>query len=793
MLPIFDVREQFFDAVVSSQVTVLVGTTGSGKTTRLPPFLHEFGFADDGVIGITQPRQIAATSVAGFVAEQLGVEIGTKVGYQIRFDDITNRHETEIKFMTDGILLREMQLNPNLSRYSVIMVDEAHERSRNIDFLLGLLKDLLVRRPDFKLVVSSATIDAEKFSAYFGGAPVIEVPGRLHPVEVVWSDRDFWCLEDVAREVVDRVKKINENRGPGDILVFLAGADEIDNVITRLEELDLRDAVLLPAHGGLAPQDQQKIFQSFPGRRKVVLATNIAETSITIDGVVYVIDSGRIKQIQFNPKTGIQALEVVEHSQAGCEQRAGRAGRTQPGICFRLYTEGNFGRRPEFTTPEIQRMDLAGVVLTMESLGIKNVEGFDFIDPPDRGAFKQAYQTLISLGAISKDGSSLTEIGKAMARIPLEPRISRMILAAVEYGCIRDIITVAAFLSVEKIFARPKGKNNEADQAHAAFKDERSDALTFLRIWRQYEKCDFSRQWCFDHFLNSRSLWEVKQIRDQLFRILERLGVDANASNGEESVLKSVAAGLIHNLLLHQSRGQYTGVVQDNLFDIRIHPGSAMFNFLNPSWIVTAGVVETTRRFARFCSEVDVNWLPELLPSHFSLGELAVTEYKPGSESATVGRPIIYTGRFEQRVVGKQSYEVPVAEAQLIQDRAVEKAKAKGSKLGRVWWDDRSLGRLAAVDGEGLLKVVFLPAYSTPLDKEVFCICEVRVDGLERRANPQFRIFNFGLGLPRMNQKRPAPVQAEVEKPGGEPEKKVVITDAIAALTKAWDDGRLQE
>jgi RNA helicase HrpA len=523
-LPILAKKKEILDAIRANQVTIVVGETGSGKTTQIPIFLYEDGYAtNDRRVGVTQPRRIAATSVAAFVAKQIGTELGDAVGYQIRFDDQT-ADTTQVKFMTDGILLQEIQTDTELSQYSVIMVDEAHERSENIDFLLGLLKDLLKRRSDLKVVVTSATIDEQKFSRYFGNAPIVNVSGRMYPVDIIWSDTDY-SERQMVNEVVSQVAHIHQTQPSGDILVFMTGRDDIMAVIAGLEKRELEDLLPLPVYGELSTEDQQKIFSRYLGKRKVVVATNIAETSITVDGVVYVVDSGFIKQSNFHSDTGIKSLDVVEHSQAGCNQRAGRAGRVQSGVCYRMYTNLNFKSRPAFTTPEILRVSLADVVLKMENIGIENIEEFDFIDPPDREAFHEAYETLIALGAIHRGVKGLTDIGRAMARLPLDPRIARMVLEAEKHGCVKNVATVAAFLSVRNVFVRPKDSEWEADAAHEQFKDEKSDAITFLNIWKRYEASNFDGSWCYRNFLNAKTMGEVRRIREQLFSILQHHGM----------------------------------------------------------------------------------------------------------------------------------------------------------------------------------------------------------------------------------------------------------------------------
>lgn len=682
MLPIDEHRKEIIDTIRANQVTVVVGETGSGKTTLLPQMMYNAGFCSTGIVGITEPRRIAATSVAKYVAKQLHVSCDGEVGYQVRFDAHINP-STKVKFMTDGILLRELQNDPVLSKYSVIMIDEAHERSQNIDFTFGLLKEAIVQRPELKVVVSSATIDTDKFSRYFGDAPVIEVSGRTYPVEILWDDvaPNFlgWAgvnVQELVDHVTKKVVEIHRNERPGDILVFMTGADDITKVTNELEQQKLRGLEILPIHGGLTPEEQQKIFGHYPGKRKVIIATNIAETSITIDGVVYVIDSGLIKQSHFHPESGIQSLDVVQHSQAGCNQRMGRAGRTQPGKCFRLYSEFDFQGRAMYTQPEILRKSLSSVVLTMEYMRIENIKQFDFIDSPDAEAFSEAYETLVALGAVKKDVSGLTAIGAAMAHLPLEPRVARMVIEAQEYGCVEEVVTIAAFLSVWNVFMRPKDKSREADGKHYVFKDPRSDALTFLKVWREYKDYNYSRKWCFDNFLNGKTLLEIKSIRSQLVQALQRSHVDITSTEMEESVMKSVAAGLVHNLMRYEGYHVYDGIFRNSLHDVFVHPGSSTFGGNDSSWIVAAEVVRTTKQYARCVSEVKVEWLPSLAPEHFALGEICVTSDVQEDGNVSAVREIIEIS--SGRKFGSTEILLTLEAALYVQDEALREAHRQG-------------------------------------------------------------------------------------------------------------------
>ena len=647
ILPIFQYRAQIVQTVRNNQATILVGETGSGKTTQVPVYLLEAGFGQQGRIGITQPRRLAATSVAEYVAGRVGCRVGEEVGYQIRFDDTTTEG-TRIKFMTDGILLQEAKGDPLFSRYEVLVFDEAHERSLNTDFGLGLVKHALNTRDDLKVVVMSATIDAGKFSAFFGGAPIINVEGEMYPVEVHYTDavderdaQDLFMDRSIEALAAFKVGQIHRTGKAGDILVFMSGKDEIYKTIHFIEQLHHQGLYPLAVYGNMTPQEQRRIFDRFPGR-KVIVATNIAETSITVDGVVHIVDSGLIKQTDFDPNTGIGSLSVTEHSKAGLEQRLGRAGRTQPGECWRLFLPEEYetGRLPyqgwskkhrdQFTKPEIQRTDLAGVVLRMIGIGITDVENFEFVDMPDHLAIHNAYETLQALGALTQD-NQITTLGHRLLDLPVEPRIGRMILAAEDYGCVDEIVTIAASLSVRDVFRRPRDKEFEADEAKARFTDPRSDFLTTLNVVGQYLANRGVREWTEANFLNYRVLEELLNIRGQLLEILKRLRVEVisvgyrkpkdrfDPSPEEkaqaEAIGKAVTAGLIQNLSILSGGVNYAR----NGDLVRIHPGSGLFREL-PRLLTCGSIVKTKTRksdmvnFARSCQEVELSWVEEVAP-----------------------------------------------------------------------------------------------------------------------------------------------------------------------------------
>lgn len=769
-LPIFASKELIVETVKNNTVTILVGETGSGKTTQLPIFLYEAGLINGGILGITQPRRIAAISVAEFVTSQLGGSIGDVVGYQIRFDDQT-ADSTKIKFMTDGILLRELQVDPNLSKYFVIIVDEAHERSQNVDFVLGLLKDLLGRRKDLKVVVTSATIDEQKFSRYFWNAPIVNVSGRTFPVEIVWSPEDCYQWETLLDNIVEKVIDIHFNGDHGDILVFVTGIDDINKLIDKIEEKKISDIILLPAHGSLDPDEQRKIFEIYPGKRKVVVATNIAETSITLDNTVYVIDSGHIKQTNFHPDSGIQSLDSMEHSQAGCEQRKGRAGRTQSGVCHRMYTQYNFEQRQSFTTPEIMRTSLANIVLVMEDIGIKNIKGFDFVDKPDEAAFIEAYETLIALGAIKKGERGLTELGRSMAMLPLEPRIARMLLEAEKHGCVQEVVIIAAFLSARNVFSRPRGKEREADAAHSKFKNPESDVLTFLRIWEEYEVVGRSNAWCFENFLNSKTLQEISKIREQIIDILFHNGINISSKNPDpDKIMKAVAMGLVYNLFIFTTFGRfaYQGVLRG--FDVFIHPGSSVFGYDNIRCFVAAKVVQTKKNYAQVVTKVQVDWLSEMIPDLCTYGQTKLFSYEKQQKVVIASRGVMIEGR----LMGEEKILLSIAEADILQRELVKKAEEKGwillnfKKSGSGYFDAKAVATHRGME----VKAWSGEVHQIEEGVTYFCVVDDFLG--EMLARPKFKVLDLSTAIDEE--------QSEVT----DEQPQVVDEDILKKLAQKW-------
>lgn len=524
-LPIYKLKKELVQAVHDNQVLVVIGETGSGKTTQVTQYLAEAGYTTRGKIGCTQPRRVAAMSVAKRVAEEFGCRIGEEVGYAIRFEDCTGP-DTVIKYMTDGMLLREILIDENLSQYSVIMLDEAHERTIHTDVLFGLLKQLVKRRPDLRLIVTSATLDAEKFSGYFFNCNIFTIPGRTFPVEILYTKQPESDYLDAA---LITVLQIHLTEPEGDVLLFLTGQEEIDHACQSLYERmkglgkNVPELIILPVYSALPSEMQSRIFDPAPpGKRKVVVATNIAEASLTIDGIFYVIDPGFAKQNVYNPKQGLDSLVITPISQASAKQRAGRAGRTGPGKCYRLYTESAYRNEMSPTSiPEIQRINLGLTTLTMKAMGINDLLSFDFMDPPSPQALISAMEQLYSLGALDEEGL-LTKLGRKMAEFPLEPPLSKMLLASVDLGCSDEILTIIAMIQTGNIFYRPREKQAQADQKRAKFFQPEGDHLTLLAVYEAWKAKNFSGPWCFENFVQSRSLRRAQDVRKQLLTIMDK-------------------------------------------------------------------------------------------------------------------------------------------------------------------------------------------------------------------------------------------------------------------------------
>eukprot|EP00850_Spirogloea_muscicola_P002702 SM000010S04340 [mRNA] locus=s10:987946:997012:- [translate_table: standard] len=580
LLPMYPYKDELLQAIEAHQILVIVGETGSGKTTQIPQYLHEAGYSKRGKIGCTQPRRVAAMSVAARVAQEMDVKLGNEVGYSIRFEDCTSE-KTIIKYMTDGMLLREFLGEPDLASYSAMIIDEAHERTLHTDVLFGLVKDIARFRPDIKLLISSATLDAEKFSDYFDNAPTFRIPGRRYPVDIMYT------------------------KAPE--------ADYLDASVVTVLQIHVTQA---------------RIFEPTPeGARKVVLATNIAETSLTINGIKFVIDPGFCKQKSYNPRTGMESLIVTPVSKASANQRAGRAGRTSPGKCFRLYTAWSFQNElDDNTLPEIQRTNLGNVVLMLKSLGINDLINFDFMDPPPAETLLRALEQLYALGALN-DRGELTKLGRKMAEFPLDPMLSKMIVASEKYQCTEETVTICAMLSVgNSIFYRPKDKQVHADNARMNFHaGDVGDHIALLKIFDSWRESNFSTQWCYSNYIQVRSMKRARDVRDQLASLLERVELEPSSNpNDYDAIKKAVASGFFYHTAKLQKNGTYRTV--KNPQTVHIHPSSGLAQVL-PRWVVYHELVYTTKEYMRQVIEIKPEWLVEIAPHYYKLKDVEDGKY----------------------------------------------------------------------------------------------------------------------------------------------------------------------
>uniref|UniRef100_A0A1J3K7M0 RNA helicase n=1 Tax=Noccaea caerulescens TaxID=107243 RepID=A0A1J3K7M0_NOCCA len=624
-LPIHAYRDELLKLIEENQVLVIVGETGSGKTTQIPQYLQEVGYTKRGKIGCTQPRRVAAMSVASRVAQELGVKVGHEVGYSIRFEDCTSE-KTVNKYMTDGMLLRELLIEPKLDSYSVIMVDEAHERTLSTDILFGLVKDLAKVRPDLRLIISSATLEAKKFSEYFDSARIYMIPGRRYPVEKLFTR---WPEPDRLETAVRTVFQIHQTEPLGDILVFLTGQEEIETAETKLKlrMIDLgtksSEIVICPIYSNLPTELQAKVFEPAPkGTRKVVLATNIAETSLTIDGIRYVVDPGYCKINSYNPRTGMESLLKTPISKASAEQRAGRSGRTGPGKCFRLY---NVKELEATTIPEVQRANLASVVLTLKSLGIQDVFTFDFMDPPPENALYKALELLYALGALDGKGE-ITKLGERMVEFPVDPMLSKMIVGSEKYKCSEEIITIAAMLSTgNSIFYRPKNQQYIADNARMNFYTENvGDHIALLKVYNSWKETNYSSQWCYENFIQSKSMRRARDIREQLAGLLKKIGVELTSNpNDLDAIKKAILAGFFPHAAKLQKDESYARVKEPQT--VYVHPSSGLFGESLNKWLVYHELVFTSREYMRHVTEMKPEWLVEIAPHYYQLKDIEET------------------------------------------------------------------------------------------------------------------------------------------------------------------------
>lgn len=625
-LPVYEQKQRILDTLKDNQVIVVQSPTGSGKTTQIPVILYEAGYAQSGTIAVTQPRRIAALSVSEFISKQLNTTYPGLVGYKMRFEDKTDA-TTKIKIMTDGILLQEMKLDPWLSKYSVIMVDEAHERSLNIDFVLGLLKRVLAERKDFRVIVSSATMNAEAFSAYFDGCPIVTIDTITYPVTIVYDTPSIpastiseAATDALLTKICNTVDRILANNEPGGILIFLPGEKIIKDCLWKLDHSPFsRKIHTLPLYGRLAKEEQEKVFDPAPfGKKKVIISTNIAETSVTISDITTVIDAGLAKLNFYNPRTFTSSLNETAISKAGCNQRKGRAGRTQPGICYRLYSRKDYDTRPMYTTEEIYRTDLSEVVLRMAELGITDFQNFDFISPPGKEGIIGAVDTLNMLQALDSD-NTLSSIGKLMVEFPLEPRISRIIIEAImKYpNVLEEALIAAAFLSANSPFLLPQGEEMEARKAHHNFRDMQGDFVSYLHIFKGYTSSPDKEKFCKKNYLDDRVMAEIENINVQLKDIVSKMNIPIMGGGNKGDYLCCIASGMIQFVCIRTGKNTYRSLTADK---ICIHPGSVLFR-QDPLFIVAGEIVRTSRMYAMSVSPLTKSLLHQISPTLLNLLE----------------------------------------------------------------------------------------------------------------------------------------------------------------------------
>ncbi|XP_036682914.1 probable ATP-dependent RNA helicase DHX35 isoform X4 [Balaenoptera musculus] len=603
-LPVFKLRNHILYLIENYQTVVIVGETGCGKSTQIPQYLAEAGWTAEGrVVGVTQPRRVAAVTVAGRVAEERGAVLGHEVGYCIRFDDCTNPLATRIKFLTDGMLVREMMVDPLLTKYSAIMLDEAHERTLYTDIAIGLLKKIQKKRGDLRLIVASATLDAEKFWDFFNQndtsdpardtCVILTVEGRTFPVDIFYLQSP---VPDYIKSTVETVMKIHQTEGDGDILAFLTGQEEVETVVSMLIEQARalgrtgmkRHLRVLPMYAGLPSFEQMKVFERVSRTvRKVIVATNVAETSITISGIVYVIDCGFVKLRAYNPRTAIECLVVVPVSQASARQRAGRGGRSRSGKCFRLYTEEAFDQLPQSTVPDMQRSNLAPVILQLKALGIDNVLRFHFMSPPPAQSMVQALELLYALGG--------------------------------NFGCSQEILSIAAMMQIQNVFVVPSNQKSQAIRVHRKFAVEEGDHLTMLNVYEAFIKHNKNSQWCQEHFLNYKGLVRAVTVREQLKKLLVKFQVPKKSSEGDpDPVLRCIVSGFFANAARFHSTGAYRTIRDDH--ELHIHPASVLYAEKPPRWVIYNEVIQTSKYYMRDVTAIESAWLLELAPHFYQQG-----------------------------------------------------------------------------------------------------------------------------------------------------------------------------
>ncbi|PHH53706.1 putative pre-mRNA-splicing factor ATP-dependent RNA helicase prp43 [Ceratocystis fimbriata CBS 114723] len=642
-LPVHKQRQEFLNKYHSTQILVFVGETGSGKTTQIPQYVvyDELPQLNGKMVACTQPRRVAAMSVASRVADEMDVRLGEEVGYSIRFEDKTCQ-STVLKYMTDGMLLREAMHDPDMSRYCCIILDEAHERTLSTDILMALLKQISMRRRDLKIIIMSATLDAEKFQKYFNDAPLLAVPGRTHPVEIFYTpepERDY--VEAAIRTVL----QIHASEPEGDILVFLTGEEEIEDACRKItietdqmiQEIDAGPLAVYPLYGTLPPQQQQRIFSKAPapfksgGRpgRKVIVSTNIAETSLTIDGIVYVVDPGFSKQKIYNPRNRVESLLVSPISKASAQQRAGRAGRTKPGKCFRLYTEKAYKKELiEQTYPEILRSNLANTVLELLKLGVEDLVHFDLMDPPAPETMMRALEELNYLACLDDDGK-ITPLGSLASEFPLDPSLAVMLISSPEFSCTNEILSITALLSVPQIWVRPANQRKRADDMKAQFTHPDGDHLTLLNAYHAYRgiAMDSSadvKKWCHEHFLSYRHLMSADNVRTQLKRLMEKHDIEFASTHFDDesyytNIRRALLAGFFMQVAMRDSSGKVYRTVKDDQ-SVRLHPSTGLK--VEYDWVLYNEFVLTSQQYIRTVTGIKPQWLLELAPAYYDLEEI---------------------------------------------------------------------------------------------------------------------------------------------------------------------------
>jgi RNA helicase HrpA len=754
-LPIYRHKDLILGALETNQAVVVESPTGSGKTTQLPVILHEAGYSKNGIIGVTQPRRIAALSVSEFIARQLGTAVSGLVGYKMRFEDKTSP-ETRIKIMTDGILLQEMKLDPWLSKYGLIVVDEAHERSLNIDFILGLLKRILETRRDFKVIVSSATINAEVFSEYFGECPVVKINAVTYPVTLIYDppvlgedNRGLAAQEALINKIDTIVQRFVGDKREGDLLIFLPGEKIIKDCMNRLATGPAGQYLhLVPLYGRLGKEEQERVFDNAPrGKTKVVVSTNIAETSVTIDGITGVIDSGLSKLNYYNPKTFTSSLVEAPISKASANQRKGRAGRTREGACYRLYSRRDFENRPLFTTEEIFRTDLSEVVLRMAELGLSNFEEFDFISPPGREGLVAAIETLNLLEALEED-RSLSKTGALMTEFPLAPRQSRIIVEAImRYPqVLRETLIAAAFLSTQSPYILPPGEEMDARRAHHSFRDNRGDFVSYLKLFKSYGDAPNKARFCEKNYLDERAMGEIANVVLQLEEIVSALKLPILSGGDLDDYLCCVARGMIQFVCVREGRETYRSLTADR---ISIHPGSVMFK-TDPQYIVAGEIVRTTRIYAMSVSPLSRAILERLSPDLFAnFGGEEKRKRGAPARGEKLKKPRDFTHSIK---IGGEVFEIETVkgkkEAVLPWDKL---ARIREDLSGENYYKDlyKGLKGTIIVNGEYILLA------GEKLNLILSLVPSLDVEGAGERSWPRSRTFNSRENLDALLEELP--------------------------------------